>query len=408
MKALILFHLRVGVRIALRSFAPIFSAIVAWIILQMYPAALVANLARAVYAVHPPFLDVALVVALAFALPAWACPRLSHGLTGWLRHLSISGIGNRRGLTLALVAVQLPLAVGLAILAIVAHAQDLRLLPGVPRWVLVLLAGAVAATPAQRRLFSMSLALAAEVLALGGWTRMLASVALLVVADAVAGGIRQKRPHKTWRTAGSLLDFRIAWRALGWRVLTGYAAGLIVLMATALFISNNELAGELAAGAARFGGGLACVLCISSLALKLAVRRPVWPLARSFPRSSSQKIATDSLFLGIHAVPLLGILATIDSRVVLSVLALFPLLCLRAAASMRRLPERRSGAAAYIVEGSFSVAMAALLPWTVFVWLAAAVPAFLSAREAEQSQKVTRWIDLHHASAGDTLSWGAQ
>ncbi len=408
MTALILFHLRVGVRIAVRSFAPVFSAILAWIMIQMYPAALVANLARALYAAHPPLPDVALVVALAFALPGWASPKLSHGLNGWMRHLSISGTGNRRGLTLALVAVQLPLAVGLAIVAIVAHVQGMPLLPGTLRWVLVLVAGAAAATPARRRVCSGALALGAGALALGGWKQMLASAALLAVSDAVAGAIREKRPRRVWRAAGSLLDFRIAWRALGWRALPGYAAGLLALAATALFISNNELTGALAAGTARFGGGLACVLCISSMAGKLAVRRPVWPLARSFPWSSSQRVATDSLFLGIHAVPLVGIVAASNVDAALSVLALLPLLCLRAAASMRRIPGRRTGEGSYITEGLFEVAMAALLQWMVFVWLVAALPAFLAAREAEQSQKVTRWMDLHHASAGDTLSWGEQ
>jgi hypothetical protein len=406
MKALLLFHLRVGVRVAVRSFAPLFSAILALIMLQMYPAAAVISISRSAFAPHPSLSDVAPIAALVFALPVWAAPKLAHGLNGWLRHLPISGIGNRWGVTLALMVVQMPLALGLALLAMVAHMQNMPVSLGILRWSLVLPAAAMAATPARRRILSTSLALAAGALALlGGGAPMLLAATFLAAAPLLAGGLREQPRRRSWQAAGPLLDFRIAWRALGWRIASCYVSGFISIAAATLFISNNELAGSLAAGTARFGGGLACVLFLASLAEKLAVRRPVWPLARSFPLSSGQRIATDATFMGIHALPLVAAAAMLETSAALSIVAFLPFACLRAAAFMRRIPGRRTGTGAYLAEGAFAAALLALLPWSAILALAATVPAFGFARETERRQKVTRWMELHHASAGDTLSW---
>src|SRR5438128_6917760 len=116
MNALLLFHCRAGVRLGLRASAAIFAAIVAWIIFQdsAQIVTFVNDLARSAFAPRPAIVDVAPILCLAFLLPAWAVGRLSRGLNGWLRHLPVSGTENRRGLTLALVSVQLPLLVMLA------------------------------------------------------------------------------------------------------------------------------------------------------------------------------------------------------------------------------------------------------------------------------------------------------
>jgi hypothetical protein len=82
-----------------------------------------------------------------------------------------------------------------------------------------------------------------------------------------------------------------------------------------------------------------------------------------------------------------------------------PFACLRAAAFMRHVAGQRTGAGAYLTEGAFAAALLALLPWSAALALAATAPAFVVAREAERGQKVTRWMELHHASAGDALSW---
>lgn len=406
MKALLLFHLRVGARVAMRSFAPLFSAILAFIMLQMYPAAAVSGIARSAFAPEPALSEVAWIAVLVFALPIWAAPRLAHGLNGWLRHLPISSVGNRSGLFLALVVAQMPLVIGLALLALVAHLQNRPVLFGILRWSLVVAAAALAATPARRRLLSAPLAFGAGALALqGDWTRLLLAVVFLAAALWLAGGLREPPRRKPWRPAGPILDYRISWRALGWRMIPCFALSLVFLGATALFISNNELTGSLAAGAARFGGGLACVFFLASLAEKLAMRRPVWPLARSFPMSSGQRIATDATFLGLHTLPLAAVAAALDMAAALAVLSLLPFACLRAAAFMRRVAGRRTGAGAYLTEGAFAAALLALLPWSPVLALASAVPAFFAAREAERCQKVTRWMELHYASAGDAFSW---
>ena len=76
MKALLLFHLKVGCRLAVRSFVPLFSALLALIMLDMYPAALVASIARALFRSPPDNVYLLLTAALAFALASWAARRM--------------------------------------------------------------------------------------------------------------------------------------------------------------------------------------------------------------------------------------------------------------------------------------------------------------------------------------------
>jgi hypothetical protein len=175
----------------------------------------------------------------------------------------------------------------------------------------------------------------------------------------------------------------------------------------ALFIRNNELAGRLFAGTARFGASMAIVVFLSTLSEKLAVRRPVWPWARSLALSSSRRVLADAVFLAIHATPLLLPAALIHVPSALAVLLLLPLLSSRAAGHMRRISERRTGNAAFVLEGFFASAVLALLPWTLLLALAAAPAAFLSARNLDSRQKVTRWLEKHHDAGGDSLSWSA-
>ena len=406
MRALLLFHLRVGVRVAVRASAPLFSAILAWLMIQMYPAAAVASLADAAFCGRFAPAEVLPFGLLAFLLPLWGASRLSLGLNGWLRHLAISSDGNRTGLMLALVTVQLPLASALGILGIVAHHGGLAV--GVPamRWALVLVSGALAALPVERGYVALLAGVASAALALfgHGWQTAL-SIPLLLGAGRICGPVRSVRVRATWKAAEFALSLRIAWRALRFRVVPGYLFGLAVLGITWLFISNNELRGALASGVARFGGAMAGVACISWISESLAVRRPVWPLARSFPWSAARRVGEDALLMGLQALPLILLLAIQDSHAALSVVSLCPFLAFRAAAHLRRIPERRAGTAIFVAEGFCAAAILALLPWSAPFWFAAALAAFHVARETERRQKVTRWTDLHHAAAGDTLSW---
>jgi hypothetical protein len=406
MKALLLFHIRVGTRVAVRSFTPLFAAILAGIILQMYPVELVRGIALRLYAVRPALEDMLLVAAFAFVLPAWSVPKLILGLNGWMRHLPISQLVNRRGIVMALGVTQAPLAVSLALLAAVAHGRGLSIAYPLLRWCVILAAGACAAAPVRRHMVTAPLCTATALLALSSnrWL-LLPAIAGLVAADALAGPVRERPRRKPWRAAGSFLSFRIAWRALGWEPITCYLLCAIPLGAAALFISNNELSGPFAGGAARFGGSLAVLMLISGLARRLALRRPPWPLARSFPWSAAHRVGTDALFLGLHALPVFVFVYWLHPSAVAGSLALVPYLSIRAAGSMRQMPARRTGAGGFIAEGIFVAGSCALLAWTSIGWLAAAPLAFYCARQAELHQKVTRWLELHYATVGDSLSW---
>lgn len=406
MAALLIFHLKAGVRIAVRSFAPVFSAILALIMLNVDPAGTVIGIASAIFAQRPSLAAVLPTVALAFLFPAWAAPRLSHGLHGWIRHLAFTSRHNRRGMALALIAVQMPLGVALLCLTFVAHARGLSIGGPALRWLLVLVSGSVAALPVRRRFLTAAMSAVAALLALLGiWGQLLCAVLVLLSAEAVSGPLRHLRHHSSWRDTNSLFGFRIAWRALGWRTSAATMIALLPLGAAALFITNNNLPPSVEAGAARLGGCMAVVILLAGLADKVALRRPPWPLARSFPWSAAQRVTSDALFLSLHALPLVCILFVRHPASGVCVLGLMPLLALRAATYIRRISQLRVGAVHFLAEGSSLAALLSLLPWASFLCLAVTPLAFITARNSERLLKVTCWTDRHHEAIGDPLSW---
>jgi hypothetical protein len=406
LKALGIFHCKAGIRIAVRSFAPLFASILALLMLDMNPVAAVAGLALATFAPHPAPASLLPLFALAFVFPAWAAPKLTFGLHGWIRHLACSGRSHRNGVGLALMVVQLPFTVALACLAFVAHSRGLGIGPACLRWLAVLAAGALASLPVKRRRLLVPACLFAAFISLvGGWSLSLVALALLAAAAAVAGPLIDRRSKRPWRPAHAFFSFRIAWRALGWRTATAYLVALLPLGVTALFISNNQPPPAYAAGAARMGGSLAVVLVMAGLAHHLGSRRPAWPLARSFPWSALRRVVEDTIFLILHALPLLVILAVRFPGAAAWVLILLPLPAIRSATAIRRIPGSRTATARCLAEGGFLAALVGLLPWTALVCLAAVPLALLAARESERSLPATGWADRHHSPAGDSLSW---
>jgi len=403
--ALLLFHLSAGVRVAVRACAFVFCGIVAWVVLYASdPTAIVVGFSKAAFSMRPAVEDVVPLAGLAVLLPAWAASRLSSGLNGWLRHLPYSSTDNRRGLALGLVAGQLPLLLMLVVLGLFAH--RLRLPVAVPagRWALVLIAGAIVSLPVQHRYAVVALALTALAMAIVGSGRhLLLSGMLLMATDVVAGRIRTT-PARSPRPAGSLLHWRIAWRALGPRLLRAYGVGLLALGAGWLAIVNNRLGGHGAEGVMRFAGSVASVLCVSSLSKTLAVRRPVWSLARSLPWSATRRVAEDGFFLAAQTLPLVLLVSVQSGGAALQVLALLPCLSLLAAGHMRRIAEWRGHAVVFLVEGLLAASILTLLPWTALGWLAGAIPALYSSAECERRQKVTRWSDVQHDDAGDPMA----
>ncbi len=406
--AFLAFHLKAGVRIATRSFIPLFSVFLAVLILQIDPAAAVSGLALSIFAARPALSSSLAVAALAFLLPYRAAPRLTHGLNGWIRHLPIDGRSMRRGIAAALAAVQLPLAISLAGLAFVAHTKGARVELTCFRLLVILGAGVMASLPVRRRWITVPLSVAAALLAItDGWSRCLIAAVLMVLSEMLSGALRRTRAKRPWRTTDSFLSFRIAWRALGWRTATAILFGYLPIGALLLFVANNDLPGSVASGAERLCGGMAAVLVMASLAGNLSSRRPAWPLARSFPWSSAQRVASDSAFLILHALLPTALLAARFPAAAWYVLGLLPLLSFRAAEEARHRAEFRGETVRFMAEGFALAALVSLLPWTILLCLLAAMPAFISARNVERTSKVTRWSDRRHSPFGDTMSWSA-
>jgi len=407
MKAVLLFHLRVGVRLALQSFTPLFSVIVAIIMFQINPAATIAWIARSLFGLPHSTGMLLILAVLAFIFPAWAVSRMTHGLNAWMRHLPISGASTRRGLMLALVVVQVPLAVSLLILLAVAHAQGIDISASfLLDLVLVSTGAAISALPVKNRPASAPLSIAGALFALFG-NHWLISIALLLLSDASAGPIRVVQARRPWRESKISISFRIAWRALGWRMITAYALAALPLGCAALFIRNSGLEGPLLAGTARFCGSLSVVLFLSFMSEKLNAQRPVWPWARSLPWSSNRRVLADALSLGLHAAVILIPTALIHVGSAFVVLFFLPLLACMSTAHMRRLRERRSGIAPFLMEGLGLSGLLTLVPWAAVLAPAAALAAYFWAQRLDSRQKVTLWLERRHRAGGDSLSWSA-
>jgi large-conductance mechanosensitive channel len=109
--------------------------------------------------------------------------------------------------------------------------------------------------------------------------------------------------------------------------------------------------------------------------------------------------------VAVLALPILILAAAMDPVAALCALSIAPLLSFRAAATLRREREQKAASASLLMEGTFISAAVALLPISCLIWLALAPAALMAARQAELKLKPTRWVERHHMSAGDSLSW---
>lgn len=137
LRALALFHLHVGARLAMRAAAPLAGLPFVIVLVQEDPAG--AMRAGAAWLLGPGAAAGGglAVAAVALALSSWAAPRVTAGLGGWARHLPVSQATHRRAALVALATAQAPLLVGLALLAPLAARQPgglatLRLVALVP------------------------------------------------------------------------------------------------------------------------------------------------------------------------------------------------------------------------------------------------------------------------------------
>jgi ABC-type multidrug transport system ATPase subunit len=387
LRPVLLFHLRVGARLALRLLVTATAAAVG--LLAFLRIDFLLNLAQLLFGARGSLGSALLVLGAAAAAAAVAAPRICTGLDGWLRHLPVAGATHRRAATAAIALAEAPVLAILAVLVLAARSRPgTAAAPHLAGLLAVAWAAAQLSLPARRRAAVRVLALAAGLLAgLGIWPALAAALPLLAAADLAAGQprFRQAAPHpRFWGGAGIvrpmrpaqaapsahpghdariLLPARIAWRALGWRPARAYGLALVPLLAAVVFCRNNQLVPIHAARAALLGGGTSCAVLLASLAGALALRRPAWPWARSLPWPARRRVLDDASLLGVACLPLPALAGVLAPAAVPPLAALLPLLAVRAAGAMRRPAGSRLGAAGEILmEGLLLAGLVALLP----------------------------------------------
>jgi len=372
--------------------------------LQDPPAGGVLVLAKAIYAANPRPADMLVFVAFSFILSRWASSRVSVGANGWIRHLPATEAARRRSLLAAVVCAQIPLAAGLVLLAVVASRAGLSLTAPVVRSLVVVTAAAMGSLPVRRRALTTTMGIVAALVSAWPQSGVFLSLPILVAVDAVSGSVEVKPAQKEFASRDLLLGVRIAFRAVGWRILPAVGFGALAQAAGWLVIANNQLSGTVANAAGRLAGSMACVLCLFSLAKDLAVCRPPWPFSRSLPWSTGRRTTEDASWFVLCTLPLLLLIPSVPSLP--SVLALVPLLTIRAAEYVRRIPARRTAALVFLFEGTLVACFVTVFPLlTALICVTGAIPAWKSARRADSRQRTTAWFELHHAGAGDTGSW---
>jgi hypothetical protein len=426
-RALFLFHLRVGARLALCVLAPVLAA--ALFLYYVLRPEFSLELARILF-IEGGFVESGLAgTLLLLGLARVVAPRIAAGSAGWTRSLPVAPAARRFSALLSLLVAEIPvLAVlgafawvitdpgpmpGAAFAARLAE-HALRFLPHV----LGLIAGAAAAglvaLPGAVRRPAKGVALAACFLSFGGAAAPLVmAVLLLGVAAAWPGkglGSRGRRVARRDAPSGAFFQ-TLSLRAVGWRFALAGLAACAVLGGARLLLANNDLAPGAAFVLSLFGIVLGLTAFVGPAADILAARRPAWPWLRSLPRSAAARVRDDALLLALLALPLAALgMILLRSPARLAVYLPGPLawLAVRGAGALREAGDRPFGALGRIaVEGAFLSLVLALLPWTSFL-LAAAVPvAFILARDAERRLKPTRWAERRHAAAGDPLSWSA-
>ncbi len=420
------FHLRVGVRVAVRSLVPLAVAAVAASVLYGSPMAVLGPVRALLLPPTPSAAAALLAMGLCVGIAAASGPRLTVGVTGWLRHLPVPSAAHRRAVTAGLVVVQAPFlaivaAGGLGTLDLQADTTVPRLVGlGPLAWV-----SALASLRVVRR-STRPMAIVAAVMAwVGSWPWLLGSLLCLIAVELTAGALagrprsRKRRRRlifapsssRGWgdRAAAAGLWLAIAWRALGWRIGASWIPGLLVLFVLEMFLRNNSLTQEQRLLAVRFAGVVGTALVMSALADGLVRLRPPWPWIRSLPWSCARRTAIDAGILAGVALPVAAIAGAFVPAVLPTVAATLPLLALRGATAVRRGPGRASGASGpLLVEGSLAAAAVAVVPWSAAVAVALVPLAARLAANSEREQEISRWHELHHMAAGDPLSWSSE
>ena len=406
--AFLLFHLRVGIRVALRTLAPVLAAIfgLSYVLKPEFFIFLTRTIFKESGNLALGLFFALLVLPVAFVVS----PRICYGLTGWVRHLPAGSALHRRLAGLAIFTAMIPVLAVLGVLASISlwtSRQDVIL--SILSLVSLGVASSVTSLPVKRRPITAVLGILACVLCASATAVFIGlGIGLVLTADQISGPITPVRKSRRYR--GLLKGFSLLtilnWRAVRLKIALPYLFSLVVLLTSALFLRNNSLSPRLISSAVRCGGTLGLAVFLAVLGNILAAKRPPWPWLRSLPLSSPQRILADSLFLAAHSSILLIPLFMIQGPSVVAVAAFVPVAATRTAGIIRRARELRWGAAGtLLLEGFVAALFLSLWSWTAIFFLACVPPAFLDAVRKEQNLRVSLWLEIHHLAAGDSLSW---
>jgi hypothetical protein len=355
------------------------------------------------------------LAAIAVALALAAVPRVSLGGAGWMRSLPVDRRTHWRAAVVAVTAAQIAIALFIVIAAamtrVVYHAPvSFAKLATVP----IMMVGVAATVVPGRNPLGRVVAAAACAAAIAGtWALGGAAVVLLILADAVVGGVpmshRQRRsPHSTTTLAkgssGMAIWMRATWRAIGVRRLVGSALVPAIPTAFAYFITRNnpELSPETAATVIRVCGGVAVALFLAGEAGALLEVRQPWAWARSLPWSSTNRVMADAIALGLPLLAVPIALIPLAPRQALVVATTIPIAAAFGAAALRGTGKRQTGAAGESLVLALVVCVSVgLWPWVCVVALALAPLVIRWAAARDRAWRVTRWTELHHSAAGD-------
>jgi hypothetical protein len=409
LSSLLRFQVRTTVRVTFRNTLVQAVLLAVAIGLSPDPGGALLSLARGLGSGAPPWLA-------AFGIwAAWnaavAREPLASTLRGWHRHLPVSGTGERRAASVALMFCQAPVLCFALLLWIGAGLVD-----GSWRWqvpvslVLVGLASAAALLP-WRSEWPRWIAAAAFLAAAFGTLISLALGALMLWAVDRRGGrlwilpAAIRHAERPARAGGASLTWLIAFRAIGWRIPLSWLIAAVPLTAVWLFLRNNSLDLAQQATGARVGGGLALLAVLVSLGEALKLRRPPWPWIRSLPSTSRGRVIRDAVLLSMAGLPSLAVSGWLAPMAALPLLAGLIFQSVRLSGALRRDAggTTRLGAHA-LCELCFVQLAIAASGWTTAVLLLLAPWALRDATRQEQRQKVTRWQELHHLALGDPAS----
>jgi hypothetical protein len=410
-QAVLIFHFRVGCRVALRIFAPVIALVFAsFYILR---PEFFTFLAGAFFAESGRFIVAILFAAVVLAASRSASLRILSGLDGWFRHLPIKGSLVRRSAALSVFAAVTPILALLVVFAAFSvRTNSIGLMPFLIGYVLLGLAAAETLLPTKRPWVRWALGgISCGLCATGKWFLIAAGAILIVVLDQLEGPIVsiRKRPVR-WPLLnifgqGAAINFR----AMSWKIVLPYVVSLLGFTLIGLFMANNVFDSHRVSAAARFGGTLSISAFLAYSATLLASKRPPWPWARALPLAARRRIITDAVFLGVMAGTLLIPLLIMNSSAVFPVAIFLPFAAVRAAAAIRQDRQNRFGAWGQIfLEGSFVALIIGLWAWSSVFFAVLLFPALKSAANSEKRQKVSLWFELRHLAAGDPQSWSSR